>query len=109
MAYNEKLAERLEKVFAGKRGITQKKMFGGLAFLHYGNMCCGVVKDQLMVRVGPYQYDKALKLKHTTPMDFTGRPMKGMIYVKPTGLKTAPALRKWIEMGLAFTKTLGRK
>lgn len=110
MAYDEALAQRIEQSLAGTKGITSKKMFGGLAFLHHGNMLCGVDnKHNLMLRVGPEQYDKALKHKYAREMDFTGRPLKGMIYIEPAGFKNQTSLDKWINMGLAFTTSLPKK
>lgn len=110
MAYDEKLAEKVRRILKGKRGISEKKMFGGLCFLHHGNMLCGVDnKSRLMVRVGADNYPKALKTKHAREMDFTGRPLKGMIYVDPEGTRNKAGLTKWIEMGLNFTRTLPRK
>ena len=110
MAFDEKLAARIETIFDGNRGITKKEMFGGLCFLHFGNMLCGVDnKSQLMVRAGAEQYEKALAMKHASKMDFTGRPLKGMVYVAPEGIKTKRDLTKWLNMGLRFTETLPKK
>ena len=74
-------------------------MFGGLAFLLDGRMFCGIVKRELMVRVGPQRYAEALAVPHARPMDFTGRPMKGMVYVAAAGLR-GPALDRWVERGI---------
>lgn len=110
MAYDQKLATRIESALKGKRGISQKSMFGGLCFLHRGNMLCGVDnKSRLMVRVGPEQYERVLKLKHAKKMTFTGRALKGMIYVDQAGTKTGVSLKRWIERGLEFTVTLPKK
>lgn len=107
MAHDEKLNKRLQEVLKGKRGITEKNMFGGLCFMHYGNMLCGAdLKHGLSVRVGPEQYEKVLKLKHARIMDITGVPMKGLVFVNMEGYKTKVALSKWVDRGLAFTKTL---
>lgn len=84
-------------------------MFGGIAYMYLEHMCVGVVDDMLMVRVGPEQYENALSQKYAKPMDFTGRPMKGYVYVEPAGFKTEKNLRKWIEKGIAFVKTLPPK
>ncbi|NIP39606.1 MAG: TfoX/Sxy family protein [Candidatus Dadabacteria bacterium] len=102
MAYNQNLTERIESVLSTKPGITQKKMFGGLCFLLNGNMLCGIRGDKLMARVGPYNYDYALKQKYATEMDFTGKPLKGMIYVLPKGIKRKESLKKWIDMCIEF-------
>jgi TfoX/Sxy family transcriptional regulator of competence genes len=109
MAYDEKLAERVREVMHPQRGFTEKKMFGGICFLLRGNMCCGVLKDELMVRVGPEMHDSALARPHARVMDFTGRPSKGMVYVAADGIRTSAQLRKWVEMGIGFTNTLPAK
>ena len=82
MAYDEKIAERLSKVFSEHKGVKEKKMFGGIAFMLRDHMCVGVINDLLMVRVGPEQYEDTLSEDHVRPMDFTGRPMKGYVYVE---------------------------
>lgn len=84
-------------------------MFGGIAFMLHGKMCCGVVKDDLVVRVGPEQYEKALSQPHARPMDFTGRPLRGFVFVDPTGYKTDKPLAKWVEQAVEFAMTLPRK
>jgi hypothetical protein len=84
-------------------------MFGGIAFMLHGNMCCGVVKDTLMVRVGPEQYAKALAEPHARPMDFTGRPLNGFVYVGPAGYKTEAALRQWLKRATNFVASLPAK
>lgn len=109
MAYDEKLAARLSKVFADNKNVVEKKMFGGIAYMYKDHMCVGIVDDMLMVRVGPLQYDEALSEKYVKPMDFTGKPMKGYVYVDPQGVKTDKSLRKWINAGIKFTETLPPK
>src|SRR5262249_15285389 len=106
MAFDQKLADRIRSLVRGRSGMTERKMFGGLAFLHRGHMCFGVVGYDVMVRVGPENHQAALARKHVRPMDFTGRPMKGMVYVAPAGVRSTPALRSWIERGIAFSETL---
>lgn len=106
MTYDEKLAIRIRKSLKGKRSITEKKMFGGLAFLQNGKMFCGIINDDLVVRTGPENYEKALARPHTRVMDFTGKPMKGFVYVGPAGCKTGKALSEWICLGIDHTKTL---
>lgn len=108
MAYDEKLAERIRKVLAGKKSVTEKKMFGGLCFMVGGNMACGIVGDELMVRVGPESYEKFLTEKHAREMDFTGKPMKGMLYVAPAGIAGA-SLKKWVTRATDFAASLPRK
>ncbi len=109
MPYDEKLAEQIDKALIDKSSITTKKMFGGICYLHKGNMVCGVTKDDFMVRVGPDNYEKALKRNHARTMDFTGKPLKGMVYVSPEGIKTTTTLKSWLEMALKFTSTLPKK
>ena len=74
-----------------------------------GNMICGVEKDNLVVRVGPGRYDWALKQKHTRPMDFTGRPLKGFVYVSPPGYKTASSFKKWLDIATDFIHSIPSK
>jgi TfoX/Sxy family transcriptional regulator of competence genes len=106
---DERLAERVRLVAGKRRGVSEKKMFGGIAFLLRGNMFCGVVEQQLMVRVGPDAYAQALARAHAREMDFTGRPLKGMVYVEPAGVRSPEHLRSWIERGLRFVETLAPK
>ena len=109
MAFDEKLAERVRGVMKRRRGISEKKMFGGLAFLVNGHMACGIVGDDLMVRVGPESYEEALKKPGARPMDFTGRPMKGMVYVGPRSIQRATSLKTWVERGLSYARSLPPK
>jgi TfoX/Sxy family transcriptional regulator of competence genes len=106
MAFDEKLAGRVRKVLAARRGITEKRMFGGLCFLARGNMCCGVVGGDLVVRVGPDAYEAMLARPHARPMDFTGRPLRGFVFVSARGLASARGLRTWVERGLAQARSL---
>jgi TfoX/Sxy family transcriptional regulator of competence genes len=99
MADDESLAERVRRVLSDRVGVDERKMFGGLAFLLGGRMFCGIVKAELMVRVGPERYAEALALPHARPMDFTGRPMTGMVYVAAAGLRGS-ALDRWVERGI---------
>jgi TfoX/Sxy family transcriptional regulator of competence genes len=109
MAFDEKLAEWIRAVVRDRTDVAERKMFGGLAFLLRGHMCCGIVGSDLMVRVGPEDYESALAESHVRPMDFTGRPSKGMVYVAPAGIRTASSLRRWIERGIRFSQTLPAK
>ena len=109
MAYNEALARRVANLLARRRGITQKQMFGGLCFLMDGKMCCGVEREQLVVRVGPVRYEAALKERYVAPMDFTGRPLRGFIYVSATGLKTLAALKRWDDLSATYAASLPKK
>jgi TfoX/Sxy family transcriptional regulator of competence genes len=102
MAYDTTLAERIRSVLARRKGVTEKAMFGGLAFLLDGKMFVGIAHDELMVRVGPGHHEEALAQPHVRPMDFTGRPMKGYVFVAPAGLRSDDALAGWVERGRAF-------
>ncbi len=109
MAYDERLAGRIRKLFEGRTDVVERRMFGGLAFLLRGNMCVGVMKDVLFARVGPMAYSDALTKPHARKMDFTGRPMNGYLYVDPDGIRSARDLRRWVEMCEAFVRTLPAK
>ena len=107
MALDEKLNERIREILAEQKGITETKMFGGLCFMHRGNMMCGgAQKFGFMVRVGTDAYEILLKEKHASEMDFTGVPLTGFISVAPEGIRTKAQLQKWVKRGLAFTETL---
>lgn len=106
MAYDEGLAERIRDVLMYREDIAEKKMFGGIAFMLGGNMCVGVVNDVLMVRVGADDYEAALAEPHARPMDFTGKPLTGFIYVDPEGFDDDEQLLAWIERGVAFAASL---
>jgi len=109
MPYNEKLAERTREALRERDDVSEQKMFGGLAFMVAGHMCVGIVENELMVRVGPHVYEAALAEAHTRPMDFTGRPLRGMVYVGAAGLRSEAALSAWIRRGLGFVSTLPPK
>jgi TfoX/Sxy family transcriptional regulator of competence genes len=109
MAYDETLAKRVRGVLKRRRGVTEKRMFGGLAFMVNGNMACGVLGADLMVRVGPERYEAALKKAGARPMDFTGRPMKGMVYVGPRGTRAKPSLEAWVAHGVSYARSLPAK
>ncbi len=101
MAYDEGLADRIRAAFRGRDDVVEKKMFGGITFMVAGRMACGVVHDDLMVRVGPDGHDEALAQPGTRPMDFTGKPMRGMIYVAPDAIATDDALGRWLDRAAA--------
>lgn len=106
MAYDEQLARRVRALLKEQCALVEKKMFGGLAYLSNGKMFAGILNKDLVVRVGPEENDAALKEPHTRPMDFTGRPLKGYVYVSLDGVKTAAQLRKWLARGQAFVSSL---
>jgi len=99
MAYDEHLATRIRRAFGDRREFSERKMFGGLAFLYEGRMCCGIVGNDLMVRIPIDEFDAALRRRHVRPMDFTGKPLKGFVYVSPPGFATAASLRVWLTRG----------
>src|SRR3954465_7004775 len=99
MAYDEELAARVRDVLALEPDLAERKMFGGLAFMLRGNMCCGIVGDELMVRVGADGHADALAGPHARGMAFTGRPMRGMVYVGRAGIAADGDLRSWVERG----------
>lgn len=109
MPCNEKLVERIRKELKRKKGIAERKMFGGICFSVNGNMACGVEKNNLVVRVELDNYIKALKSKYTRPMDFTGKPLRGFIYVLESGYKSSQSLKKWINLSFEFAKSLPSK
>jgi TfoX/Sxy family transcriptional regulator of competence genes len=106
MAYSEKLADRIRAVLPTSPPIDEKKMFGGLAFMAGGKMFCGILGEDLMARVGPDGYEDALERPHVRPMDFTGRPLRGYVYVAPAGCADARSLRRWVAGCLEFVGTL---
>ena len=109
MAYDEILADRMRGVLAPGNDFIEKKMFGGLCFMLGGNMCCGIIKDDLVVRIDPDSYQKALAKPYTRPMDFTGRPLRGMVYVAPEGCTTDEDLMYWLDQALSFALSLPPK
>ena len=108
MAYNAEIADRVLKVLEGREGLTERKMFGGIAFMLNGNMCCGVINDDLMVRVGADGLEDALDQPHARPMDFTGRPMKGFVFVDADAVGDR-VLRQWVQRGVTFAESLPAK
>jgi TfoX/Sxy family transcriptional regulator of competence genes len=109
MPYDAELGERVRAALRGRRLITEKKMFGGVAFLRKGLMFAGVANDSLMVRVGKASHADALSRKHVRPMDFTGRAMQGFVFVDPEGVRTQRQLRFWLDLSEQFVATLPPK
>jgi TfoX/Sxy family transcriptional regulator of competence genes len=107
VSYDERLAARVRSflAMASRDDVVEKKMFGGICFMVNGAMCCGLTKEDLVVRVGAERYDEAVAQPHARPMDFTGRALKGMVYVAREGLRTDDALAGWIRRGLEFVST----
>lgn len=108
MSYDEKLAERVRRIVSEHRGVIEREMFGGLAFLLEGKMFVGILKRELMVRVGPKRYPTALAKPHARPMDFTGKPLPGYVFVAARGVETARALGAWVREGKEFVTTLAK-
>lgn len=108
MAYSERLAERIRRHF-GLRPVAERKMFGGLAFLVEGHMCCGVMGERLVVRLARDEAAAALQTPHVAPMDFTGRPLAGFLYVEPAGIRQDAELRRWLARAAAYVETLPPK
>ena len=109
MAYDEELANRVRESLGDRPDLGERKMFGGISFMVGGYMCCGVIGEDLVLRLGADGADAALDEPHTRPMDFTGRRLSGFVYVAPSGTATADDLERWIARGLAFVATLPPK
>ena len=103
MAYNEKLADRTREIIAvTHKKVEEKKMFGGLCFMVNGKMCVGVEQQRLMVRLDPEKYDEAMEREGCKPMDFTGKIMKGYVFVDIEALNTKKSLEYWVKLALEF-------
>lgn len=109
MAFDETLASRVRALLEEEEGVSERRMFGGLAFMLRGHMFCGVVGDELMVRIGADAAEAALERPHVRRMDFTGRPLEGMVFVTSPGLRSAAALRRWVEHAADFARALPPK
>jgi len=109
MAYDESLAERIRGVLAANASVSERRMFGGLAFMVAGNMACGVVKSDLMVRLGENAVEAALSEPYVRLMDFTGKPSRTMVYVSADGVADDPSLEAWVLRAVDFASTLPPK
>lgn len=109
MAYDEKLVERIRRVLVETPGLSENEMFGGMCFSVNGHMACGVQNSDLVVRVGPDHHQEALRRRHARPMDFTGRPMTGYVYVSEAGHKRKSDLERWVHEGVQFVRALPPK
>jgi TfoX/Sxy family transcriptional regulator of competence genes len=109
MAYDPETVERIRKIMKRKRGYSQRNMFGGVCFMINGHMACGVLEKNLMLRLNNALAQAALTEPHTHEMDFTGKPMKSMLYVDAKGIATDPQLKAWVDRAVAFAKTLPPK
>jgi TfoX/Sxy family transcriptional regulator of competence genes len=109
MAFDELFAARIRDALRRKRGVEEKKMFGGVGYLLNGNMLVGVWKDSLIVRLDPDEYDETLLEPHVREFDITGRAMKGWVLVEPEGVKDDDQLKGWIEQAIKFVKSLPKR
>lgn len=109
MSYDEGLAERLRESLQSQRDISEKKMFGGLAFMSRGYMFIGITGDILMARIGPDDYEQALSRAYVRVMDFTGKPMKGYVFVDPPGFESDSDLSDWVQRCHRFVQSLPPK
>ncbi len=109
MAYDETLADRVRAALAPRAEVSERKMFGGIAFMVGGNMAVGVIEDDLMVRLDSADAEQALSEPNVRPMDFTGRPMKKMVFVDPAATESAESLAAWVDVGADFASSLPPK
>jgi TfoX/Sxy family transcriptional regulator of competence genes len=109
MPYDETVAKRVRNVLKRRKGVTERKMFGGIAFLVNGHMCCGVNEKNIVLRLGKEGAAEAIRERHTREMDFTGTPMASMIYLTPTGYRSEEDLKAWVDRAVQFAKTLPPK
>lgn len=105
----ERLAARVREALGPRPDLVERRMFGGIAFMIRGHMSVGVARGELMVRTGPEGFDDALAQAHARPMDFTGRPMRGFVFVEPAGIESDRALASWVRRGVAFAESLPPK
>jgi TfoX N-terminal domain len=110
VAFDEGLAERIRALLEARPDLGEQLMFGGIAFMVGGNMCCGVNGDDLVVRLDPDRADELLESEAgVRPFDMTGRPMRGWILVGAEGVSTDPRLERWVARGAAFARSLPPK
>jgi len=109
MAYDRGLAQRVRELLAEEEGFAEKQMFGGVCFLLHGNMACGIINDDLIVRVGLPDYEASLALPHTRRFDITGRALKGWVMVATDGYEADDDLSGWVRKGVHFALTLPPK
>jgi len=109
MAYDEKLADRIRYQLASRSDVTERKMFGGIAFMVGGNMACGVLGEDLIVRLGDEDGERALAEDGVRPFDFTGKPMRNIVYVSPERTSEDDGLSEWVDAGADFAASLPPK
>ena len=104
MPFNEALNDRIREAMATLKNVEEKYMFGGCCYMLNGKMCVGVVNDEMMCRIGPHEYEEALEKRGCREMIFTGKPMKGYVFVGEEGMKTKKEFDSWISLCVAFNK-----
>jgi len=109
MAIDQELAERVRQSLAGRPGLSEKKMFGGIVFLLKGKISCGVYGQELLVRLAPETTDEALRRPHTRLFDISARVMKGWVLVHPDGIASEAGLAEWVNIGVSFAAALPAK
>ena len=109
MPYDDGLAHRLRRTLGDRPGLSERRMFGGLSFLLWGNLACGVIDESMVARVGPDAYEDALAEPHARPFDFTGRPLRGLVYVDPPDLASDASLEAWVARSVAYASSLPRR
>jgi TfoX/Sxy family transcriptional regulator of competence genes len=109
MAYDEALADRVRVILGDRRGISERRMFGGLCFMVDGKMFMGINAGEIMCRVGPEAHDEAMAKPGVRVMDFTGRPMQGYVYVGSPSIDSDSGLKAWVEQTYAFADSLPAK
>ena len=109
MTYDQGLTQRVREILEEEPGFDEKKMFGGICFLLFGNMVCGIIKDDLIVRVGADNYDAALKMPDTRKFDLTGKPLRGWVVVLAPALDSDNELSDWLQKAVKFVRTLPAK
>lgn len=109
MPYDPITAQRIREVLGSRTDVVEKKMFGGIAFMVSGHMCCGVVGHEMMARVGPEQYEAALARPGAREMDFTHRPMRGFVFVAPEGIDLEADLENWVALCETYVRSLPPK
>lgn len=109
MAYDKGLAQRVREILEEEPGFDEKKMFGGICFLLFGNMVSGIIKDDLIVRVAADRYEEMLKMPHAGKFDLTGKPMKGWVMVLSEALNSDEELNDWVQRAVSFVRTLPPK
>lgn len=108
-AYDERLADRVRRLLAHRAGYSERRMFGGICFMLYGNMACGVLADTLIVRVPRDRTEAVLRRKYTRPFDFTGKAMRGFVVVEAAGTRLSQALSDWVNAACSCAGKLPHK